>query len=58
MPLTPRKVSRSSTGARRNDTESREFVELLIGAAAAQAFQYAVVPGLKFRVQALRFRMH
>src|SRR6266851_462638 len=36
-----------------NDTQSHEFVELLIGTVAAQTFQYAVVPGLKFLGQKL-----
>ncbi|SRR6266568_2880808 len=36
-----------------NDAQSHEYVELLIGAVAAQTFQYAVVPGLKFLGQKL-----
>ena len=31
-----------------NDTRPHEFVEIVVGAVAAQVFQYAVVPGLKF----------
>jgi hypothetical protein len=36
-----------------NDTQSHEYVELLIGVAAAPAFRYLVVPGLKFIGQKL-----
>jgi hypothetical protein len=36
-----------------NDAESHEYVELLIGAAAAPAFRYFVVPGLRFIGQKL-----
>ena len=36
-----------------DDTQSHEYVELLIGAVATPAFQYVVVPGLKFIGQKL-----
>ena len=36
-----------------DDTHSHEYIELLIGAVATPAFQYVVVPGLKFIGQKL-----
>lgn len=36
-----------------DDTTSHEFVEIVLGAAAVQVLQYAVVPGLKFLGQKL-----
>jgi hypothetical protein len=36
-----------------DDTKSHEYVELLIGAVATPAFQYLIVPGLKFIGQKL-----
>lgn len=36
-----------------DDTRSQEYVQLLIAAAASPAFQYMIVPGLKFLAQKL-----
>lgn len=36
-----------------DDTQSHEFVEIIIGVAIAKGFEYVVVPGLKFLAQKL-----
>jgi hypothetical protein len=36
-----------------NDTDSHEFVELILGALGSAVFQYTIVPGLKFIAEEL-----